>query len=265
MVWRPYQQMDAAGRKEQAVATWNIGKVVDQKAWNKALYSIYVESDIEPFVAGQFVKIALKINGEVIERPYSLVNPPDRHPLEIYYFEVPNGPLTSHMAKLRSGSEILIAPRAYGFLILDEVPPARNLWLMASGTGIGPFLSILATDKPWKRFEKVVLVYGVGTISELSYQERISQILATHSKQFSFVPFLSRESSDFTLHGRIPHALIDGSLEARTGIAINAENSQIMVCGNPHMVKDTTATLIARGLKKHRRFDTGQITAENYW
>lgn len=247
------------------MAAWNIGKVVGFKQWNKTLYSIHVDSEIEPFEAGQFVKIALEIDGEVIGRPYSLVNPPDSHPLEIYYIEVPDGPLTPHLAKLRAGDEILVAPRAYGFLILDEVPQAKHLWLMATGTGIGPFLSVLATDKPWQRFERVVLVYAVGTLSELSYQERIAQILAKHCEQFSFIPFVSRETSDFTLSGRIPQAIIDGRLEAYAGLALAAENSQIMLCGNPHMVKDTTHTLVARGLKKHRRFDPGQITAENYW
>jgi ferredoxin--NADP+ reductase len=247
------------------MAAWNIGKVVEHKQWSKTLYSLYVESDIESFEAGQFVKIALEIKGEVIGRPYSLVNPPDSRPLEFYYIEVPNGSLTSHLAKLRSGDEILVAPRAHGFMILDEVPQAKHLWLMATGTGVGPFLSILATDKPWQSFEQVVLVYAVRTLPDLSYQERISQILAKHPGRFTFIPFLSREPSDFALPGRIPQAIIDGRLEAHAGIKINTENSQFMLCGNPQMVKDTTSALIERGLKKHHRFDPGQITAENYW
>lgn len=247
------------------MAAWNIGKVVEHQQWSKTLYSLFVESDIEPFEAGQFVKIALEIKGEVIGRPYSLVNPPDSRPLELYYIEVPNGPLTSHLVKLKSGDEILVAPRAHGFMILDEVPRARHLWLMATGTGIGPFLSILATDKPWQRYEQVVLVYAVRTLSDLSYQQRISQISAKHPGQFTFVPFLSREPSDFALPGRIPQAIVDGRLEAHAGMKISAENSQIMLCGNPQMVKDTTSALIERGLKKHRRFEPGQITAENYW
>lgn len=247
------------------MAAWNIGKVVECKQWSKTLHSLYVESDIERFEAGQFVKTALEINGKVIERPYSLVNPPDSLPLEFYYIEVPDGPLTSCLAKLRSGDEILVAPRAHGFMILDEVPQAKHLWLMATGTGVGSFLSILATDKLWQRFERVVLVYAVRTLSELSYQERISLILAKHPRQFIFIPFLSREPSDFALPGRIPQAIIDGRLEAHAGIKISTENSQVMLCGNPQMVKDTTNTLIERGLKKHHRFDHGQITAESYW
>ena len=247
------------------MAAWNIGKVVGAKQWSKTLHSLYIESDIDSFEAGQFVKIALKIDGEVVERPYSLVNPPDSRPLEIYYVEVPNGPLTPHLVKLIPGDEILVASRAHGFMIIDEVPQAKHLWLMATGTGIGPFLSILTTDKPWQRYERVVLVYAVRTLSELSYQERILQIQAEHPEKFYFIPFLSRETLDFALSGRIPQAIIDGRLETHAGIKISVENSQIMLCGNPQMVKDTNNILIERGLKKHRRFEPGQITAENYW
>lgn len=247
------------------MAAWNVGKVVEHKQWSKTLYSLYIESEVEPFEAGQFIKVALEIDGEVIGRPYSLVNPPDSRPLEIYYTEVPDGLLTSHLARLGSGDDILVAPRAHGFMILDEVPQARHLWLIATGTGIGPFLSILATDKPWQHFERVVLVYAVRTLSELSYQKRISQILAEHPGQLSFIPFISRETSDFALPGRIPQAIIDGRLEACAGIKISAESSQVMLCGNPQMIVDTTRALIGRGLKKHRRFEPGQITAENYW
>lgn len=169
------------------------------------------------------------------------------------------------MVELRAGDEILIAPRAHGFMILDEVPPARDLWMMATGTGIGHFLSILATDEPWRRFERIVLVYAVRTLADLGYCDRIAQHAARHPEQFTFVPFISREPTDFALSGRIPQAIADGRLETRAGTQLDAAHSHVMLCGNPQMVKDTVNTLIGRGLKKHRRFDPGQITAENYW
>ena len=252
------------------MAAWNIGKVVKHKQWSDTLHSLYVEADIAPFKAGQFVKMALEVDGEVTGRPYSLVNPPDIQPLEIYFTEVPDGRLTSQLTQLKPGDEILVAQRAHGFLIVSELPEAKHLWLMATGTGVGPFISILATDEPWKRFEKIVLVYGVRTFSELSYQENISQIQAQYPEQFTFVPFISREniSPEITataLPGRIPQAITDGTLETQTGIKISAENSQIMLCGNPQMVKDTTNVLNERGLKKHRRFEPGHISVENYW
>ncbi len=247
------------------MAAWNPGKVVEQKQWSKTLHSLYVESEIEPYKAGQFIKIALEIDGEVTGRPYSLVNPPDRRPLEFYYIEVPDGPLTSRLARLGPGDDILVAQRAHGFMIIDEIPAARQLWMMATGTGVGPFLSMLGTGDPWQRFEKVVLVYAVRTLSELSYRERIAQIVAKHPGQLVFIPFISREASDFALPGRIPQAIVDGRLEEKAGMAISADDSHIMLCGNPQMVKDSTLALIERGLKKHRRHEPGQITSENYW
>lgn len=247
------------------MAQWNPAKVVEHKQWNDRLYTLYVESDIEPYQAGQFAKIGLEIDGEIIGRPYSLVNAPENRPLEFYYIEMPGGPLTSKLVNLQPGDSMLVAPRANGFMILDEVPQARHLWLMATGTGVGPFLAILATDKPWQRFERVVLVYAVRTLSELNYQERITQLQDAHPQQFAYVPFVSREQLDFAMPGRITQSLEDGSLEARAGIKFSAEDSQVMLCGNPEMVEDTTNLLIQRGLKKHRRKDPGQITVENYW
>jgi len=247
------------------MAAWKIGRVVKQKQWSSNLHSLYVESELEPFEAGQFVKIGLEINGKSIGRPYSLVNPPGKSPLEFYYINVPNGILTSHLAELKAGDTILVEPRAHGFLILDEIPISKHLWMMATGTGVGPFLSILSTDKPWQRYERVILVYAVRTITELSYQEEILQFLAKNSEQFIYIPFLSREVRDFAMTGRIPQAIIDGRLEERAGITISSEDSQVMLCGNPQMVEDTTRTLIDRGLIKNRRSLSGQITMENYW
>jgi ferredoxin--NADP+ reductase len=108
-------------------------------------------------------------------------------------------------------------------------------------------------------------VYAVRTLSELSYQQRIADVLAKHAGQFVFIPFISREVSEFALAGRIPQAISDGRLEQRAGIEFSAVDSQVMLCGNPQMVQDTTDILLERGLKKHRRKEPGQITVENYW
>lgn len=247
------------------MAIWKTGKVVKHKHWSDILHTLYVDADIEPFEAGQFVKIGLNINGEDIAHPYSLVNSPKQTPLSFYYIDVPNGKLTPYLAKLKINDNVLIAPKAHGFLILDEISMAKDLWLMATGTGIGPFLSMLTTSQPWQRYEKIVLVWGTRTLNELTYQNLISQLLTEHPNQFIYAPFVSRETTDVALTGRIPNAISDGRLEERAGIHINAENSQVMLCGNPQMVKDTTHTLIERGLKKHKRLSPGHITSENYW
>ncbi|MGZ8272232.1 MAG: ferredoxin--NADP reductase [Methylophilus sp.] len=247
------------------MAAWNSGKVVKQKQWSRNLYSLYVESEIEPFTAGQFIKIGLTIEGEVVGRPYSLVNAPGIRPLEFYYIQIPNGKLTSRLATLKAGDDILVAPRAHGFLTLDEVPISKHLWMMATGTAVGPFLSILATDQLWQRYERVILVYAVRTNDDLSYQDEIHQLLVKYQTQFIYIPFVSRDKNALAMTGRIPQAIDDGRLEQRAGLTITPENSQMMLCGNPQMVKDTLTSLTGRGLIKNRRVLPGQITMENYW
>ncbi|OGA35346.1 MAG: ferredoxin--NADP(+) reductase [Betaproteobacteria bacterium RIFCSPLOWO2_12_FULL_64_23] len=247
------------------MSKWVEGTVVAQKHWAGLLYSLQVEADVAPFQAGQFTKLALAVDGEIMGRPYSFVNAPAARPHEFYYVVLPDHPLTPHLCKLEAGDAVYLAPQAAGFLTLAEVPAGEHLWLLATGTALGPFLSILGTEVPWQRFERVVLVHAVRRAQELSYQEQIGSLLARHAGRFVFVPVVSREHCDFALDGRIPMAIEDGRLEARAGIKLAAQSSRLMVCGNPAMVADTVHALQQRGLKKHRRRDPGQISVENYW
>lgn len=246
------------------MAQWLQGTVVGWRGWTESLVSLQVEAAIEPYRAGQFIKLALEIDGEVVGRPYSLVNPPQARPLEFCFGIVPGGPLSGRLARLRAGDPVLVAPRAAGFLTVEEVPPARDLWLVATGTGIGPFLSILRCEAPWQRFAHVVLVQAARRAAELLYGEPIRALAAARGSRFRFVPFVSREATDFALPGRVPTAIADGALEARAGVAISTE-SHFMLCGNPRMVDDVTAVLATRGLRKHQRKNPGHISVENYW
>lgn len=244
---------------------WVEGKVVNKKPWTDRLFSLQIDAPVAPFKAGQFGKLALEIDGEMVGRPYSFVNAPDERPLEFYFITVPDGPLSNRLITLNPGDPVWLAPRPSGFLTLSELPRAEHLWLLSTGTAIGPFLSILKTDEPWKRFSRIVLVHAVRTVAELAYQDQIRRIEELRRDQFRFIPFVSREDTDFAIKGRVPQALKDGSLEQRAGIPLAADHSQVMICGNPDMVRDTTDVLIERGLKRNRRKDPGHITVENYW
>jgi ferredoxin--NADP+ reductase len=247
------------------MSKWAEGSVVASRRWTERLYSLQVDANIARFQAGQFVKLALAVDGEMVARPYSFVNAPKERPHEFYYVLLPEGPLTPRLAKLEAGDAIYLSPQASGFLTLAEVPQGEHLWLLATGTALGPFLSILKTEAPWQRFKRVVLVHAVREARELSYQDQVHLLLAQHSGQFTFVPFVSREETDYALRGRIPEAIADGRLEARADIGFSPAVSQVMICGNPEMVTATVHTLQQRGLKKHRRRDPGQISVENYW
>jgi len=240
--------------------SWLEGTVVENRHWAEALFSLRVEAPRLAFQAGQFVRIALDIGGERIARPFSFVNPPQDPVLEFYGIVVPEGPLSPRLERLRAGERLYVASNPAGFLVLAEVPDAETLWLVSTGTGIAPYLSILRTGTPWQRFRNVVLVHAVRHPKELVYQEVIGKI-----PNLRYVTFVSREAHPGSLAGRIPAAIGDGRLEAAAGVARGATSSHVMLCGNPQMLKDAAAALAGRGMRKHRRRNPGHITVESFW
>jgi len=245
------------------MANWLSGKVIEKIQWNERLFSLRIKCAFESFESGQFVRVALDIDGERVARPYSLVNTPDDDYLEIYFNIVEEGPLTPKLALLEVGDEIFVTDKANGFLTVSEIPECKNLWLLATGTGVGPFLSILKGEKVWQRFEKIVLGYSVRNLSELSYRQQIETIEKQHGEQFVFVPFITREKVEGAMSQRITVCLEDGSLEQQVGVNID-ENSHIMMCGNSAMLSSVSEVLAKRGLRKHRRREPGHITTEKY-
>jgi ferredoxin--NADP+ reductase len=183
------------------------GKVVGVRHWTDRLYSIMVEAPVEPFQAGQFGKLAMEINGEVVGRPYSYVNAPNERPLEFYYITVDGGPLTERLVQLKPGDSIHLAPKAAGFMVLSELPTAENLWMLSTGTALGPFLAILKTPDPWSRFKDISLIHAVRTAAELTYRDQIDRLLAQHPGQLRYVPFVSREDTGFAIRARVPDAI----------------------------------------------------------
>lgn len=248
------------------MSDWLHAKVVENKQWNDRLHSLRLETEFPEFKAGQFTRLALEIDGEVVSRPFSLVNAPDERPLDFYFIEVPDGQLSTRLAQLKTGDDIMVAPKASGLLTLDQLPEAKHLYLLSTGTGVGPFMSIIKTALAWDLFEKVTLVHAVRYQSELTYQSTIAEVQAKQPDNFVYVPMVSREQCDFALSGRIPQAIEDGRLEHWTGTEIGPEQSQVMLCGNPAMIQETMDLLIEkRGMKKHSRREPGQISIEKYW
>ena len=247
------------------MSKWLEGQVVGQTRWTDRLCSLQVRAPLGPFEAGQFTKLALDVGGERVARPYSLVNAPGAEPLEFYYNVVPEGPLSPRLAALGEGDAVHVAPNPAGFLVLREVPEAENLWLIATGTGLGPFLSILRTDAPWRCFARVRLVHATRTAADQAYRETIGDIARARGAQFGFVSFVSREAAAGALAGRVPEAIRDQRLESAAQAELTAASSHVMLCGNPAMVTDVTAVLEERGMRKHRRRAPGHITVETYW
>jgi ferredoxin--NADP+ reductase len=255
---------------------WIKGRVAGRKQWTENLFSLYVEADPIKFEAGQFVKLALPDTGGagaqgddgLVGRPYSFVNAPGDRPHEFYCVTVPQGPLSPRLASLVAGDAIWIARQPAGFLVLSEVPDAHSLWLICTGTGIGPFLSILSTQAPWRRYPRIVLVQGTRRLAERTHRSFIEALAAEHPGQFQSISLLSRDpvrQGDGMLAGRIPQAIADGRLEAVAATVLQPDSAQVMLCGNPGMIEGVIEVLKARAMRKHRRRAPGHITVENYW
>src|SRR6476620_11521089 len=251
------------------MSAWVEGRVAGRRQWSDSLYSLQVDAPQVPFVAGQFARVALPASPgskeAMIGRPYSFVNPPTAQPHEFYFIILPEGPLSPRLATLETGDSVWLGPRANGFFSICETAEAESLWCLSTGTGIGPFLSMLRTPEPWAKFGRVVLVHSVRHAHELTYRDEIAGIARTHAGSFDYVPMVSRDSHRDALAGRIPAAIDDGRLEARVGLSLTPENAHAMLCGNPAMVDDVQKVLAACGMRRHRRKEPGHITLEAYW
>ncbi|WP_295543845.1 ferredoxin--NADP reductase [uncultured Thiohalocapsa sp.] len=246
------------------MAKWLEGKIAGKRHWSQALYSLQIDAPLPAFTAGQYIKVALDVDGERVGRPYSLVNAPHEQPLEIYFNEIPEGPLTPKLSDLEVGERIWVSDKASGVFTLDNVVPRRHLWMLATGTALGVYLSMLKTGGPWERFERVILVHGARNAGELSYAETIAEIQAAHADSFTFITALTRDNSETALQGRITNLLAQGSLQAAADADITPEDSHFMLCGNSAMIKDVRAWLEARGMRRHKRHEPGHYTTEQY-
>ncbi|OON38472.1 ferredoxin--NADP(+) reductase [Izhakiella australiensis] len=248
------------------MAEWVNATVKQVNNWTEALFSITVNAPIAPFTAGQFAKLALEIDGERVQRAYSYVNAPGDGNLEFYLVLVPEGKLSPHLYALKPGDRVMVTKDAAGFFVLEEIPECETLWMLATGTAIGPYLSILQEGKDLERFRNIVLVHAARYAADLSYLPLMQQLQQRYSGKLRIQTVVSREEIAGSLSGRVPALIESGALEASVGLPMSAEHSHIMLCGNPQMVRDTQQLLKeSRGMRKHLRRKPGHMTSEHYW
>lgn len=223
------------------------------------------------FSAGQFARLGVrKPSGCIVWRAYSMVSAPHDEFLDFFSIVVPDGEFTSELSRLKVGDELLIDKQAFGFLTLDRFPDGRDLWLLATGTGIAPFLSILQDFQAWQRFERIILVYSVREARELAYQQLIADLpqreyLEGLGSKLLYLPVVTREQVPGALHARITTLIESGELERAADLQLTPEHSRIMLCGNPQMIEDTRAVLKSRDLNLALTRKPGQVAVENYW
>jgi ferredoxin/flavodoxin---NADP+ reductase len=210
------------------------------------------------FENGQFVTLGLRREGKLVPRAYSIVSDPHEPDLEFLSIHVPDGPLTSQLAQASVGDTIWINSKVTGSLTLDHLKPGRNLYLLATGTGIAPFISLIRGEKVFERFETVILVHSVRTASELSYREEIE---ARAGEKLRYVPTVTREPHVNNQRGAdlFRSRKLFRMLELPDA---DPEADRVMLCGNPQMNREMTAYLKEQGWTMTSYRGVGNFTVE---
>lgn len=210
------------------------------------------------FKNGQFVTLGLRSEGKLVPRAYSIVSDPDEPDLEFLSIHVPDGPLTSQLAQASVGDTIWINNKVTGSLTLDYIQPGRNLYLLATGTGIAPFISLIRGERVFENFETVILVHSVRTAPELSYREEIEKAAG---KRLRYVPTVTREPHEHNQRGA--DLFRNGELFRMLGLPeAEPQHDRVMLCGNPEMNREMVAYLKDHGWTMTNYKGVGNFTVE---
>jgi ferredoxin--NADP+ reductase len=238
------------------------------------LFSLRVSRDpAYVFQPGQFARLGLPAEETAQEndpgsaptlwRAYSMVSAPHEAELEFYSIVVPEGPFSPRLAQLRPGDALYVDKTSFGFLTLERFPDGEDLWLLATGTGLSAYLSILRDSTARQRFNRIVVAHGVRSAEELAYRDEL-QALAEHGG-LTYLPIATREVLPGMPQARLTTLIADGGLEKLAGLALDPARSRVMLCGNPAMLSDARKLLGERGFAPGRRGVPGNLAVENYW
>ena len=244
-------------------------KVIDVHHWSDSLFTIKTTRDRSlRFRNGEFAMMGMEVNGRSLMRAYSMASSQYEDHLEFYSIKVQHGDLTSRLQHIKEGDHLLVSKKPTGTLLWDRLKPGKHLYLLSTGTGLAPFLSIIKDPEVYENFEKVILVHGCRYINELTYQRLITHELM-HNEYFGnsvkekliYYPAVTREP--FKNYGRITSLLKTGKLIEDIGTpALNLEDDRFMLCGSPSMLKNLTEILIDLGFSETRRNDLGEYVIE---
>ena len=246
--------------------------MLDLQSLTPSLFTLRTTRDTGfRFTAGQFVRVGVeKDDGRTIWRAYSIVSSPFDEHLDFFSVVVPGGEFTSELSRLQVGDTLMVGRQAIGFLTLNRFVDGRDLWLLGTGTGVAPFLSILQDFEVWEKFERIVLVYSAREAKELAYQSLINDLrerehLAEYAHKLTYIPIVTRELQTGTLNRRITTMIENCELERVAGVELTPEHSRVLICGNPQMVDDTRQLLRLRDMHLSLSRRPGQVAVENYW
>ncbi|AWD32569.1 Ferredoxin--NADP reductase [Candidatus Kinetoplastibacterium sorsogonicusi] len=246
--------MEFSIEKVQKIYTWIPNK----------LYSIFItNNNFHKFTPGQFTRLGLSIENNNIFRAYSIVSSPKEKYLEFYYNVINNGYLTPFLAKLMPNDEIFIDKKSYGILSIDNIMPNRNLLLIASGTGLSPYISILRNNKIWSNFKKIIIIHTVKYENELGYKQEILSYV--NKKLVIYKPIVTQEKNTFIMKKRLTVLFDTGEINKFLDEQITPENTSMMICGNPSLVNDMRLILKNLNFQTSRLNKIGHVIFEKYW
>ena len=247
----------------------NIEQVLHVQHWTDTLFSFTTTRDKSfRFRSGQFTMMGIEVAGKPVLRAYSLVSTPYDDCLEFLSIKVPDGKLTQHLQKVIPGDRVLVGRKPTGTLLADNLRPGRNLYLLGTGTGLAPFISLIRDPDLYERFERVVLVHGCRTVAELVYEELITQSLPEDEflgeivrERLLYYPTVTREAYRHT--GRITDVMINGTLAASLGVQpIEPAQDRVMLCGSPGLLRDMTVYLEGAGFHEGNNAVPGEYVIE---
>jgi ferredoxin--NADP+ reductase len=233
---------------------FNEETVLSVRHWTDTLFSFTsTRNDSFRFENGQFTMMGLEVDGKPLVRAYSMVSPNYDETLEWFSIKVPDGPLTSRLQHIQEGDRVLVSKKPVGTLIVDNLKPGRTLYLLSTGTGLAPFMSIIRDPATYERFDRLVLVHGCRVVAELAYGELISKQLPEHEfigedvrDKLVYYPTVTREP--FENRGRITDLITSGKLFSDIGLPeLSPQHDRVMLCGNPELIRDMRVILEERG------------------
>ena len=243
-------------------------EVLSVHHWNDTLFTFTTTRDPGfRFENGQFIMIGLEVEGKPLMRAYSIASANYEEHMEFFSIKVQDGPLTSRLQKIKPGDKLLVSKKPTGTLLVDNLTKGKHLYLLATGTGLAPFMSVIKDPEVYERFDKVILTHGVREVSELAYQDIINELPNNEffgemvQGKLLYYPTVTRE--DFHTQGRLTDALTSGKMAEKVGLPpINVEDDRFMLCGSPSMLKDFCEILDERGFSETVRSDIGEYVIE---
>lgn len=251
------------------MASISTQSVTEVHHWNESLFSFRTTRDRSlRFENGHFVMVGLPIDGKPLLRAYSIASPNYEDELEFLSIKVADGALTSRLQNIKVGDEVLVSSKPTGTLVVDHLLEGRNLYLISTGTGLAPFISIIQDPTVYEKFDRIVLTHGVRYSSELAYQDLIKRQLPENEffgddvkQKLVYYPTVTREAYSTT--GRLTHLMSSGQMFSDVGLQqANPEHDRFMICGSPSMLKDTCRILDGWGFKESRHGEKAHYVIE---